>query len=73
MGTVTIDNENMVAIWRNSSHLVDFAEDEKSIRTITRVLKKVETILPLIKAEPELEFTLVTEGMIENEFRKLNN
>ena len=49
---------------------VDLPKDEK-VNTITRIIEKDQTILPLIKAGNQ--FTLVTEGTIENEFRKLNN
>ncbi len=71
VGTVTIDNEKYGRYMGEIQvTLVDLPKDEK-VNTITRIIEKDQTILPLIKAGNQ--FTLVTEGTIENEFRKLNN
>ena len=71
MGTVTIDNEKYGRYMGEIQvTLVDLPKDEK-VNTITQIIEKDQTILPLIKAGNQ--FTLVTEGTIENEFRKLNN
>lgn len=50
--------------------LVTLPKNEK-VNTITQIIEKDQTILPLIKAGTR--FKLVMEGTIENEFRKLNN
>ncbi|MCU9786785.1 DUF871 domain-containing protein, partial [Enterococcus faecalis] len=71
VGNVTNDNEKYGCFMGEKQvKLVIIPKDEK-VDTITRIIEKNQTILTFIKAGKQI--TLVTEGTIENEFKRLIN